>query len=130
MNPQAKERQFLSSHALSYINPSLYEGSEQSLLIAMKFQIPTISSSLSPLKNSEMAKDIIFFRPMSTEDIGESLEKALKENKTQRKQSKKEYDMTYFSPASVGSKILSLFPKEWEKIHSKKDGEIGKNINI
>lgn len=67
---------------------------------------------------------------MSTEDIGESLKKVLKETKTQRKQSKKEYDMTYFSPASIGNKILSLFPKEWEKIQSKKDEEIEQNINI
>ena len=96
---------FLYQNASLYVLPSLYEGSELSILTPFAYNLP-IASSLLPSITAILKKDdVVFFRPMSISEIKEALKKAL--SKPSVKQDKR--DMSLYSVDSVSKKILNVF---------------------
>ncbi|NDK19435.1 glycosyltransferase family 4 protein [Candidatus Gracilibacteria bacterium] len=96
---------FLYKNASLYVLSSLYEGSEQSILTPLAFNLPIISSLLPAITKILGKDDAVFFRPMSIIEIQEALKKILSDA-TSRKNTK---DMSLYSTPSISRQILNVF---------------------
>ena len=95
----------LYQNASLYVLPSLYEGSEQTLLSSFAYCLPTVSSILPSITPFLGKNNVASFRPMSIPDMREALRKALKNPLIKRD---KKY-MTAYSPSSVSRQMLDIF---------------------
>lgn len=68
---------FFYQGAQAYILPSIYEGSGFPLLPAITYNLPIICSNIPSLVETVGEDGAIFFRPLSVENMRESLQKAL-----------------------------------------------------
>jgi hypothetical protein len=57
--------ELLYQNASLYALPSLYEGSEETILTPLTYKLPLISSVLPSITSLITKDDAIFFRPMS-----------------------------------------------------------------
>lgn len=95
----------LYQNASLYVLPSLYEGSELSILTPFAYNLPIASSLLPSITAIFKKDDAVFFRPMSVSEIKEALKKTL--SKPSIKQDKR--DMSLYSVDFVSKKILNVF---------------------
>ncbi|MDD2891870.1 MAG: glycosyltransferase family 1 protein [Candidatus Gracilibacteria bacterium] len=99
-----EKMELLYQGASLYALPSLYEGSEESLLTPLVHNTPLIVSSLPSITSFLKKDDAVFFRPMSIIEMQEALKKVFSNpllNKIER-------DMSAFSSISVSTKIMNI----------------------
>ena len=96
---------FFYQNASLYILPSLYEGSEENILLPLAYNLPIVSANLPSITSVFEKNGAEFFRPMSIADMTESLKKGW-ENISNKKIKK---DMSVFSGVNVSKKILGIF---------------------
>jgi len=95
----------LYQNASLYVLPSLYEGSEQTILAPLAYGLPIASATLPSITAILSKDDAAFFRPMSVPDM----QKALKEALSSSPSKKSKGDMSKYSVPSVSEKILDVF---------------------
>lgn len=91
----------LYKNASAYILPSLYEGSEQSVLSALDYGLPIISSLLPSIVNVLGKDGAAFFRPMSAADMKDALGGPLPKPKKQ--------NTAKYSIDTISNKIVDIF---------------------
>ena len=109
---------FLYQNASLYILPSLYEGSAESILTAIAYNLPIASANLPSITSIFEKNGAEFFRPMSIIDMTEALRKQL--SLESKKMIKK--DLSPFSITTISKQIHDIFAlyksKENEKTAS------------
>ena len=96
---------FFYQNASLYILPSLYEGSEENILLPLSYNLPIVSANLPSITHILGKNEAEFFRPMSISDITEALKKGWEyiSNKRTKK------DMSVFSGANISKQIHDIF---------------------
>jgi glycosyltransferase involved in cell wall biosynthesis len=105
---------YLYQNASLYVLPSLYEGSEQTLLLPLAYNLPIASSILPPVLLNLSQDKITFFRPMSISDMYEAIKKSLNNITSDQKKKK---DMSKYEPMKISKEVSALF----SQFESKKD---------
>lgn len=102
----------LYQNASLYILPSLYEGSELSILAPLASKLPIVSSSLPSITPLLSKDDAVFFRPMSIPEMKEALKKTLSNPSIEQRKR----DMSTYSVPSVSTEILDVLSLCKQKI--------------
>ena len=96
---------FFYQNTSLYILPSLYEGSEENILLPLAYNLPIVSANLPSIAQTLGKDEAEFFRPMSISDITEALKKGW-ENISNKRTKK---DMSVFSVANISKQIHDIF---------------------
>lgn len=117
----------LHQGASLYVLPSLYEGSEQALLLPLAYSLPLVSSTLPNITSILQKDDAIFFRPMSIPDMYEALKKALASTPSNQK---KKSDMSAYETAKICTQIRELFSQFEDKKEGANSVSTGEKTNL
>lgn len=106
--------------------PSLYEGSEQSILTPLAYGLPIASATLPGITAILSKDDAAFFRPMSIPDMKEAIKAALSSpSPGQHKR-----DMSAYSIPSVSTEILDVLSLYGENTDTRIAPPIPEKTNI